>query len=155
MAFTSSGVRLFDNFSIGHRELDADHDRMIAAWRELETSRSLDAAKAAAIRLMAEAGAHFAREEMMMLQCGYPDLERHRRLHEQMGMALRRVLLSPLLADGRPQDFIAAMRGLMHRWMIHILGEDAKLAPYIRVRQAAIRRAVEKDPEAATFMFPT
>lgn len=155
MAFTSLEVRLIDNFSIGHRELDADHNRMIAAWRELETGRSLDAARAAAIRLMAEAGAHFAREEMVMLHCGYPGLERHRRLHEQMGVALRRVLLSPLVADGRPQDFVQAMRGLMNRWVIHILAEDAGIAPYIRAREAAVRRAVEKDPEAATFLFPT
>lgn len=155
MAFTSAEVRLHDKFSIGHRELDGDHNRMIAVWRELEKERSLDAAKTAAVRMMADAGGHFAREEMVMLLCGYPDLDRHRRQHESMGFGLRAVLLSPLLRDGPPQDFIQAMRGLMNRWIDHILGEDAKLAPYIRIREAAVRRAVAKDPEAATFLFPT
>jgi hemerythrin len=131
------------NYSIGHQALDDDHDRMIAVWRELEASRTLDAAKAAGARLMAETGGHFDREELLMVQCGYPDLARHKRLHTEMGAALRHVLLLPLLGKGEHQDFITAMRSLMDKWvMAHILGEDAKLAPYTRAHASAARRPV-------------
>ena len=138
---TSVGVNVAANYSIGHKALDDDHDRMIAAWRELEASRTLDAAKAAGARLMAEAKEHFDREEQVMVQCGYPDLARHKRLHAEMGSALRHVLLLPLLGKCEHQDFILAMRSLMDKWvMAHILGEDAKLAPYARAHAATARR---------------
>jgi hemerythrin len=129
------------SYAIGHKALDDDHDRMIAAWRELEGSRTLDAAKAAAAALMAEAGEHFAREEMFMLQCGYPDRARHIALHEEMAANLRRVLLSPLMGNGSQGDFVLAVRSLMDKWvMVHILGEDAKLAPYARRHVAPASR---------------
>ncbi|BAE51895.1 bacteriohemerythrin [Paramagnetospirillum magneticum] len=125
------------SYTIGHKPLDDDHDRMIAAWRELEGSRTLEAAKAAAAVLMAEAGEHFAREEMFMLQCGYPDRVRHMALHAEMASGLRRVLLSPLMGGSPHDDFVLAVRSLMDKWvMVHILGEDAKLAPYARAHAA-------------------
>ena len=127
------------SYSIGHPVLDDDHDRMIAAWRELEASRTLEAAKAAASRLMAEASGHFDREEQFMALCGYPDLARHKRLHAEMGAALRHVLLLPLLGKGGHEEFIQAMRSLMDKWvMAHILGEDSRLAPYVRAAQARL-----------------
>jgi hemerythrin len=129
------------SYSIGHAALDDDHDRMIAAWRELEASRTLDAAKAAAARLMAEAGEHFSREELFMLQCGYPDLVRHKELHAQMGAALRKVILSPLMGEVKHEDFVASMRNLMEKWItVHILVEDARLAPYARAHASPTRR---------------
>jgi hemerythrin len=128
-------------YSIGNDDLDGDHDRMIAVWRELESSGTVDAAKAAAIRLMAQAGDHFAREEAVMAQCRYPDLARHKALHAEMAAALRHILLSPLLQTGRHEDFVLAVRSLMNKWVAaHILGEDAKLAPYIRAQSGAAPR---------------
>ncbi|KIM00071.1 hypothetical protein CCC_02859 [Paramagnetospirillum magnetotacticum MS-1] len=129
-------------YSIGQPALDDDHDRMIAAWRELEASRTLDAAKTAAAVLMSEAAEHFAREEQFMLQCGYPDRVRHTAMHAEMASGLRRVLLSPLMGGGKHEDFVGAVRNLMDRWVrVHILGEDTKLAPYARNFAAPVRRA--------------
>jgi hemerythrin len=129
------------SYSIGHAALDDDHDRMIAAWRELEASRTLDAAKQAAARLMAEAGEHFSREEIFMQQCGYPDLVRHREMHAQMASALRKVILSPLMGDVKHVEFVASVRGLMEKWItVHILVEDARLAPYARAHASPSRR---------------
>ncbi|CUW39204.1 Hemerythrin-like protein [Magnetospirillum sp. XM-1] len=130
------------SYSIGHQILDDDHDRMIAIWRELEASRTLDAAKSAAARLMGEAGEHFIREEQQMLHCGFPDYVRHKALHAEMAAALRRVLLLPLLSSVNHEEFVSAVRSLMEKWvMAHILGEDSKLAPYIRAAAAARRPA--------------
>lgn len=129
------------SYSIGHQVLDDDHDRMIALWRELEASRTLDAAKSTAARLMSEAGDHFIREEQQMLQCGFPDYVRHKALHSEMAAALRRVLLLPLLSIVSHEDFVSAVRSLMEKWvMAHIMGEDSKLAPYLRARAGAVRR---------------
>lgn len=130
------------SYRIGHQGLDDDHDRMIAVWLELEASRTLDAAKSAAARLMAEAGDHFSREEQLMLQCGFPDYLRHKALHAEMAAALRRVLLLPLLSAIGHEDFVTAVRSLMEKWvMAHILGEDSRLAPYVQARAAAPRRS--------------
>ncbi|ARJ68241.1 hemerythrin [Magnetospirillum sp. ME-1] len=129
------------SYSIGHPALDDDHDRMIALWRELEASRTLDAAKSVAARLMSEAGEHFTLEEQQMLQCGYPDYARHKALHSEMAAALRRVLLLPLLSAVKHEDFVLAVRSLMEKWvMAHIMGEDSKLSPYLRARAATVRR---------------
>lgn len=135
------------SYSIGQPDLDDDHDHMIVCWRELESSGTLAAAKAAATQLMTQTTEHFAREEAFMAQCGYPDLVRHKKLHAEMAAALRNILLSPLLGNGRHEEFILAVRSLMNKWVAaHILGEDAKLTPYARAqgalpaRKAAARR---------------
>ena len=121
------------SYAIGHQALDDDHDAMIAIWRELEASQTLDAAKMAAVRLMNETAAHFAREEEFMAQCRYPDLARHRVLHRDMVTALRGVLLSPLMGTGKHEDFVVAVRNLMQKWIsVHIVNEDSRLAPYAR-----------------------
>lgn len=128
-------------YHIGHKALDGDHDGMIAVWRELEAGLSFEAAKAAAARLSSIAAEHFAREEQFMLECGYPDRIRHRMLHDDMTVGLRRILLSPLLGSVGHQEFVGFMRRLMNEWiMVHILVEDAKLAPYA-ARLAAERRS--------------
>lgn len=125
-------------YRIGHKALDDDHDDMIAAWRELEAGLTFEAAKAAAARLSAIAGEHFAREEQFMLECGFPDRASHRRLHEDMAAGLRRILLLPLLGNIAHQDFVGAVRRMMNEWiMVHIVVEDAKLAPFAARLQAA------------------
>ena len=121
------------SYVIGHQVLDEDHDAMVAIWRELEASQTLETAKMAAVKLMNQTAEHFAREEEFMVQCGYPDLARHRGLHRDMIAALRGVLLSPLIGSGKHEDFVVAVRSLMQKWIaVHLVAEDARLAPYVR-----------------------
>lgn len=119
-------------YIIGHKALDDDHAVIIELWRGLEASRTLEAARNAASRLMDETIDHCIREEEFMRHCGFPRLDTHRAHHQHLAADLRRVILAPMLDSKAPDDFVNAVCIQMGRWVSHILVEDAKLAPYAR-----------------------
>jgi hemerythrin-like metal-binding protein len=113
---------------------------IIQLWRNLEASKSIEAARKAAMQLMDETIGHFAREEEFMRQCGFPQLATHRSRHQELAASLRQTVLTPITShDG----FVNAVCTLMGRWVSHIMTEDAKLAPYARqlaTQMAAARK---------------
>ena len=129
---------------IGHKSLDADHERIIALWRSLEASKTMEAARAAVSQLLDEAIGHFAREEDFMRQCGFPGLADHRVRHQDLASDLRRSILSPMLASGTRHDFIGTARALLNRLVTHILVEDAKIAPYARALASRMSKTMAK-----------
>ena len=116
-------------YVIGHKSLDADHEMIVQLWRTLESSKSIEAARKAAMQLMDETIGHFAREEDFMRQCNYPDLASHRGRHQELASNLRQTVLTPVTSH---DAFVSAICTLMGRWVSHIITEDAKLAPYAR-----------------------
>ena len=123
-------------YVIGHKSLDADHEMIVQLWRTLEASKSIEAARKAAMQLMDEAIGHFSREEDFMRQCNFPQLAAHRTRHQELASCLRQTVLTPITShDG----FVNAVCTLMGRWVSHIVTEDAKLAPY--ARQLAVQMA--------------
>ena len=87
---------------------------------------------------------HFTREEAFMRQCGFPGLDGHRAIHQELASSLRHVILAPTFDTGKRADFIGAVCALMGRMVTHIVVEDAKIAPYARNLASQVSRAMAK-----------
>ena len=131
-------------YVIGHKSLDADHETIIALWRMLEASRTIESARRAACQLMDETIGHFAREEDFMRRCGYPRLDEHHAVHQDLASTLRRVILTPVPGGGSHTDFVTAVCALLGRLVTHIVAEDAKIAPYARNLASQMARTMTR-----------
>jgi hemerythrin-like metal-binding protein len=77
-----------ETFSVGVESIDAQHRRLFEIAARLDEAlarhRSQRVMKPIMAELIAYVGEHFAFEEMMMEQAGYPDLDRHRAQHRRL-----------------------------------------------------------------------
>lgn len=118
------GVRLIDN---DHKELvelvNGLHDQIEASGTKAEI--------AAALGFLARyVKEHFAREEALLAEYGYPELAAHRAVHHKMTAkihAAQKVFAAdPAWLD--PQKLLLFLR----EWLVHhILGTDKKYVPYL------------------------
>jgi hemerythrin len=85
--------------------------------------------------LSAQARAHFASEEALMREVGYPDLESHREQHEELGRRLAR--LSYLASSGAGFLSATAPVSLLEQWFVpHLTYADRRLADFVAARRA-------------------
>jgi len=126
------------DLSTGIPEVDGQHRELLAQIAALgHAARTGDVAHAADVLAYLEryAAEHFATEERIMRDLGYPQLEPHRALHEAFSaqMAARKE------AHGRERSPVALLVDLarwMEAWLSeHVLGADAELARFCRTRR--------------------
>ena len=76
------------NLSVGSERIDSDHkkliDRLNRLASDLESDKGQEAIKEDLDGLIAETEEHFRREEQIMADADYPELDYHRRLHEAL-----------------------------------------------------------------------
>jgi len=71
---------------------------------------------------------HFAAEEALMMECGYPDLDLHRELHGEFRQDLAAMEREIHVADNMA-GAANNLAGLTAAWLIdHILGDDQTFA---------------------------
>ncbi len=74
-----------DSMRVGHPEIDRDHETLFAYANDIRDALRLDdriqAAKLADV-LIDEIIDHFKREEMLLIEAGYPDADTHANYHE-------------------------------------------------------------------------
>lgn len=77
-----------DSYSVKVPELDQQHQRLVGMINRLHDALRAGGdpavAKAVLDDLVAYTKYHFSAEERLMEQCGYPELEEHRRKHRAM-----------------------------------------------------------------------
>lgn len=132
-----------DAYNCGHPLLDAQHQTLFALANELLAAAIDGLAKKAvhAIirKLLAHAVRHFADEETVQRECGYPDVEGHHRLHEELvqkALKLEQDFLAGELGVAQLFEFLAYE--LVAR---HMLAADREFFPYLGEASAFNRRA--------------
>lgn len=124
-----TGVELIDQ---QHRQLLAQFDQVLKALQVKGQDRhfgSLLAFLADYVEL------HFSSEEALMVEVGFPDLTRHRAIHDEMRARVR-----ALLEDYETSSDLVTFELLefLTNWLIdHISVEDRRVAEYIRTRPVA------------------
>ncbi|SDH73857.1 bacteriohemerythrin [Roseospirillum parvum] len=120
--------------SVGHAALDFDHQTLINLINHLHetlTRGSDDQVIGTTIAALEHyVEAHFAREEAIMADAGYPDLEQHRRVHDE----IRRVVADIADLHARaPRDLNhAEVLRFLKIWLLsHIQKADMRYAPYL------------------------
>lgn len=128
---------------VGHPEMDAQHQRLLAIINEYHEALERKAPQSTLIETFAKvadfAAYHFADEEALMAQCGFPQLSRHRRVHQQL---VNRV--SELMGDLRAERVGAArdIQFFLKLWLTaHIQDIDRQYLPYVAKPKQAVAAA--------------
>lgn len=124
----------FEKYKIGVPLIDADHLNLfmeVAHFNEhLQSGMTAEELGKSLNFLDKYVGAHFAREEMLMREKGYPYYTQHKALHlhlKKVVFAVRRVFQT----DMEKVDKVK-LNQFLHDWLVeHILKVDIKLVPYV------------------------
>jgi hemerythrin-like metal-binding protein len=122
--------------SVNVAELDRQHQQLFRAVAELEealrTGRADDIINKLLEKVIEHTIIHFAIEERLMEECGYPGLEAHRRDHQELSQKLTAFNLSNLA--GRP-GVPAALLVFLQTWLQeHILKTDKEYSNCLNTR---------------------
>lgn len=124
-----------DTLVTGNEMIDTQHRELIDKINELLKSCELNSGKMAAIQTLGYLADytdyHFAAEEKLQEEIGYPGIKEHKEKHEE----LRRVVedLHTMLEEGEgPTDkFVEQVQANVVKWLYnHIKGFDRSVAEY-------------------------
>ncbi len=124
-----------EGFRLGIRKIDDEHATFLNILNSLEDAVSQGRGKAEVGKtideLMLYAYNHFSGEEQMMRDYGYPDYERHKKIHEA---ATGKILEIANLYQAGFSDASQLISALTD-WLIkHIQGTDKKYAPFFAAK---------------------
>ena len=117
----------------GHSALDSDHKILIALFNELADSVTKRSGKAVSSNLLDDiiehAKMHFAREDQLMAEHGYPKLNQHAAEHVQL--IKRAITFKTKFDAGTPGSHIDLIH-FPEDWLtFHILGADKELGEFL------------------------
>lgn len=121
-------------YSVHHAALDHDHQRLVEIINRLYDA-SGTAAQPAAIgqtltALRRYVRTHFAREERIMAEAGYPDLEAHVQGHRRIEASLADI--ESLYACSPEELDVERVLDFLKDWLLnHILKADAAYTPFL------------------------
>jgi hemerythrin len=129
-----------DAMSVGIPEIDEDHKFFITLVNRFNESVA-DRMDIAEVRqrmqdIVNHTERHFADEEKLLNEFGYPDAADHARIHAQVKDELRQVMGS-IPTGGTDYELIEAGLKIKQKIIDHILEEDMKYAEYHRESCAA------------------
>lgn len=129
-----------DSLLVGIDEVDEQHRSLVETFTRLSAAAQNGEAR----HLIAELAdflvkythEHFATEERLMRQYGYPLLEEHLREHDEFTRDARE-LAHKITVEGASREIAIVTIGKLARWIInHIRKEDLKMGEHIRARIA-------------------
>lgn len=123
------------NFETGHPVIDNQHMTLVALLNKFGAAcRSGDPAEAVAVilqELKSYSGFHFATEERIMQETGYPDLAGHRAEHEKFVEDVEEFEIE-YLVSGKNELAVDILRFLVKWVSEHILDCDRKLGDFLK-----------------------
>jgi len=121
-----------EGFRLGIRKIDVEHATFLNILNSLEDAVSQGRGKTEVGKtiddLMQYAYNHFSGEEQMMRDYGYPDYERHKKIHEAATGKLLEIAELHQAGFSDASQMISALT----EWLIkHIQGTDKMYAPFL------------------------
>ena len=130
---TVSIVQWSDSMSVGNLYIDEQHKILIDTINQLASAESQNDRPLVSMiidELVSYAAFHFQFEEQLMKDCGYPELEKHRRVHQ--GFVKWITDTREEFIFHRRSRFDARILSFLRDWLRdHILGEDQLYRPFI------------------------
>jgi hemerythrin len=125
-----------DRFSVGIREIDTQHQKLVAMLNELfdamQAGKGNDALGKILDGMIHYTAGHFATEERYMKTYNYPDFAAHKQEHDNL---TKQVL--DLQQQFKTGQAALSMKvgNFLKSWLInHISGTDMKYGPYLRAQ---------------------
>ncbi len=121
-----------DDYAIGHPDIDGDHRALMDALAILSTGYCETDLVDTQIKMLERYTIeHFAREERLMRQIGYPEIDRHLALHEQFRASVRR--LRTLWAGVNTPEIQTEIVRELSQWLEnHILVADRDYGKWLQ-----------------------
>ena len=145
------GVRWGEHMSVGVAQLDADHERIIAALNSLVDAHdrhlSGDQIESLFSELMRVIEAHFVREERIMADCRYEGLDYHRSEHGRIRERLLEIHEHELHAEEAAVR--AEVREFLTNWLYgHVLVDDFAYRGCFSDHREVVEQALATGDEA-------
>ncbi|GAB5604853.1 bacteriohemerythrin [Sideroxyarcus sp. TK5] len=122
-----------DGLSVGIPEIDADHQRFARLVNELNEAiiarMGLAEIKKRLRAIQQDAIAHFAHEEQIFKQWGYPEAEEHARKHAEILQCLQGIM-GRFESGGLEYEWVEAGLEVKNALIDHLLAEDMKYRDY-------------------------
>ena len=130
------GIAWSDRYSLGDERVDGQHKKLFELLSDLVCScqdgTKLESVKEALDFLAGYTVQHFIDEEALQIHYGYPDYERHKKIHEDFKVTVGE-LVKKFEISGSSDELSKDMNTIVIRWLTgHILGEDKKIGAYIK-----------------------
>ncbi|MFP4548408.1 MAG: bacteriohemerythrin [Fidelibacterota bacterium] len=111
-----------NKYNVGDEEINNQHQYIFQLGNEIQEAPLNDAGRYV-LKLIRYSKKHFIHEEAHMKTIGFPELERHKELHDKLIAKL-----GDISADFiKNEDEFAAFKNFLYQWLIdHILYEDKK-----------------------------
>jgi hemerythrin-like metal-binding protein len=133
------------DLAIGVDALDEDHQvllQLISHGRQLLEVEDSGAKTAFILReLRAYSESHFAREEIVMQACGYPELENHKQVHQMLLQKIEALCVSQQQGKLRTTDFAEFLGSW---WEDHVRIMDQAITPHCAGKEDLIASALEE-----------
>ena len=120
-----------DTMRTGNDQIDRDHQVLVALLNKTAQNDIKEAQVDDVLSELVEyTHKHFRREEKIMKLCGYPELDKHCRIHEKLSSQVQS--LSDQWQHNRSEENLDALRLFLRDWLFdHIINVDTKLTAYI------------------------
>lgn len=121
------------NYSVNVKQFDDQHMKLVDLVNKLhdamKVGKGSEVIGEVLKSLVAYTQSHFADEERLMKQHGYPDYENHKKEHNQLVMQVQDV--NKKVQQGSPALTQSVML-FLRDWLVkHIQGEDKKYGPFL------------------------
>ena len=129
------GIAWNDSYKLGENKVDSQHRKLFELLSTLvgacAEGTEVEKVKETLDFLVNYTVQHFIDEEALQLLCGYPDYERHRKLHEDFKVTVGE-LVRQFNESGSSLELSNNLNRIVVRWLInHIQGEDKKIGKHI------------------------
>jgi hemerythrin len=123
-----------DKYSVGIQQIDDQHKRLVELVNDLyeamTAGRGSEVLGTVFNNLLVYTRTHFAEEETLMQQCGFPGFSEHKQLHERLTQQV--IDLGEQFRDGR-NSLTVPVATFLKDWLVkHIQGTDKKYVPFLK-----------------------
>lgn len=128
-------IKWNDSYKIGVGKIDTQHKQLFDTMEHLSELAKVGKAREEAIEtikfLEKYVKVHFADEERIQQEVGYPDRARHKQLHNAFTKVVHD-LTQKAQVEGASYSVFMEAANAVNTWLItHIKSEDTKIAQYI------------------------
>jgi methyl-accepting chemotaxis protein len=125
-----------DSLAIGVPKIDEQHKRLFSGVNDfidaIEQGMGKHKLKKMFDFMIQYTVTHFDDEEQVQKQCGYPDYENHRRLHEKFKKTVLE-LAQEMNHYGTTEGLVKEVKRKVGDWLVtHVKGQDSKIGAYIK-----------------------
>ncbi|MBI1208254.1 MAG: bacteriohemerythrin [Azospirillum sp.] len=148
-------VEWTDVLGVGNKTIDDEHKFLFSIYNDLVSALERDETETVVGRvvqeLLAYTNYHFGHEEELMSTFEYPDLQAHKKQHDNFIAQLHKI--EAHLAAGEWD--LVSFAGFVKKWILgHIMVTDTRLGEFLKTRMPANSTGFEFKFDPATGVSP-